>query len=128
MFLEKLEQMHTKYHSFLRPRRFGKSLAVSVMQHYYGKEDKADFQEIVSQNGFVRKFFEILKEGTQSGRVDRIFITGVSPVTLDSLTSGFNICDNLSTNLDMHDFMGFREPEVQVFLEGDGGELRLGKN
>jgi hypothetical protein len=42
-YLEKMEQMDTRYHFFLRPRRFGKSLAVSVMEYYYGKQHKADF-------------------------------------------------------------------------------------
>ena len=49
------------------------------------------FKELVSKNGKVRKWYEIIKEGTETV-VDRIFITGVAPITLDSLTSGFNIC------------------------------------
>ena len=48
------------------------------------------FKNLVSKNGKVRKWYEILKKGTESV-VDRIFITGVAPITLDSLTSGFNI-------------------------------------
>ena len=48
------------------------------------------FKTLVSKNGKVRKWYEILKKGTESV-VDRIFITGVAPITLDSLTSGFNI-------------------------------------
>ncbi|MDX1907846.1 MAG: AAA family ATPase, partial [Bacteroidia bacterium] len=53
--------------------------------------DLDHFQEIVSRQGWVRKFYEVIKSGTGQGTVDRIFMTGVSPVTLDSLTSGFNI-------------------------------------
>ena len=49
-----------------------------------------DFKQLVSKNGKVRKWYEILKKGTEN-IVDRIFITGVAPITLDSLTSGFNI-------------------------------------
>ncbi len=48
------------------------------------------FKELITKNGKIRKWFEILKKGTESV-VDRIFITGVTPITLDSLTSGFNI-------------------------------------
>jgi hypothetical protein len=68
----------------------------------------------------VRKFFEILKEGTASGVVDRIFITGVSPITLDSLTSGYNIGTDLTRDFNMHDFMGFTEAEVAGLLEMAG--------
>ena len=48
-----------------------------------------DFKNLVSKNGRVRKWYEILKKGTESV-VDRIFITGVAPITLDSLTSWIN--------------------------------------
>jgi len=42
----------------------------------------------------VRDFYETLKIGAKS-EVDRIFITGISPVMFDDLTSGFNISVNL---------------------------------
>lgn len=42
-----------------------------------------DFKDLVVKNGKIRKWYEILKEGTESV-VDRIFITGVAPITLDS--------------------------------------------
>ena len=45
-FLEQLENLSTKYHTFLRPRRFGKSLWVSVLQYYYGYEYRHRFQEL----------------------------------------------------------------------------------
>ncbi|NBC09418.1 MAG: AAA family ATPase [Bacteroidetes bacterium] len=241
-FLAHLDQLNTRYHSFLRPRRFGKSLSVSIMEHYYGKAHKDNFQRlfgqyyigqhptpranaylvlkldfsgvetsrpedvykhflskvkdgiietmrtypeiyaaedrerirqaeypslalqafisitkahkgeklfvlideydhftneiiafnyddfkaIVSQNGFVRKFYEVLKQGTGAGVVDRIFITGVSPVTLDSLTSGYNIGTDLTLDFNMHDFMGFTEAETASLLQMAGvpeGEL-----
>ncbi len=75
-----------------------------------------DFKEIVSRNGFVRKFYEVIKKGTGDGVIDRIFTTGISPITLDSLTSGFNIADNLTLDLNMHDMLGFREEEVAELL------------
>jgi hypothetical protein len=45
---------------------------------------------MVRANGLVRDFYETLKIGT-SDAVGRIFITGISPVMMDDLTSGFNI-------------------------------------
>ncbi len=233
MFIEKLEAWSNDFPVFLRPRRFGKSLFISMLHHYYGLEHKADFQtlfgnlyvgknpsiranaylvlsfefsridtasqestykgfwentllgaqaflatysdyftekdrehvlgqtspeavvktlfgvvhakkklpkiyllideydhfanellsfdfkrfkENVSRNGFVRKFYESFKTATRDGIIDRIFITGVSPITLDSLTSGFNIGDNISTNPIFHNMMGFTGAEVQNML------------
>ncbi|MDX1908339.1 MAG: AAA family ATPase [Bacteroidia bacterium] len=74
------------------------------------------FKSDVSRSGFVRKFYETLKTASGEGIVDRIFITGVSPITLDSLTSGFNISDNITVNPIFHDMMGFLDTEVEDML------------
>lgn len=81
-----------------------------------------DFKATVSRNGFVRKFYEALKTATRDGAISRMFITGVSPLTLDSLTSGFNIAKNLSLNPVFHDMMGFRQEETEVILRRIGIE------
>jgi Predicted AAA-ATPase/PD-(D/E)XK nuclease superfamily len=78
------------------------------------------FAKSVTENGFVRKFYEVLKTATWDGIVDRIFITGVSPVTVDSMTSGFNIGTNLSLRPAFHSMMGFVEKEVANILRGIG--------
>jgi hypothetical protein len=78
------------------------------------------FEKSVTENGFVRKFYEILKIATWDGVIDRLFITGVSPITLDSMTSGFNIGTSLSLHPKFHSMMGFEEHEVQGILENIG--------
>jgi hypothetical protein len=78
------------------------------------------FAKSVTENGFVRKFYESIKTATRDGIIDRLFITGVSPVTLDSMTSGFNIGSNISLRPLFHAMMGFEEAEVQGILEGIG--------
>ena len=232
-FIEKLEKWNSNFPVFLRPRRFGKSLFISTLHHYYGLEHTDDFQKLfghlyigqhptasannymvlrfefsridtgthestyqgfltnvllgartflgayktffseddkrtilaqqspeavvktifsiaksndiphkiyllideydhfanellsfdmvrfksnVTTNGFVHKFYESFKTATSEGIVDRIFITGVSPITLDSLISGFNISDNISLNPIFHDMMGFTHAEVEAIL------------
>ena len=75
------------------------------------------FTDSVSKNGFVRKFYETIKTATFDGVVKRLFVTGVSPITLDSLTSGFNISTNLSLDQQFHDMMGFTEAEVSKILQ-----------
>ena len=69
------------------------------------------FKSLVSKNGKVRKWYEILKEGTESV-IDRIFITGVAPITLDSLTSGFNIGSDKTQNFRFNEMMGFTKEEL----------------
>ena len=74
------------------------------------------FKSLVSKNGKVRKWYEILKEGTESV-IDRIFITGVAPITLDSLTSGFNICSDKTRDRDFNEMMGFTEEELKQIMK-----------
>ena len=74
------------------------------------------FKNLVSKNGKVRKWYEILKKGTESV-VDRIFITGVAPITLDSLTSGFNISSDKTQDERFNEMMGFTEKELKELME-----------
>ena len=78
------------------------------------------FSEIVSKNGFVRKFYETIKTATGAATVQRLFITGVSPITLDSLTSGFNIASGITLDRGFHNMMGFDEEEVTRILSKIG--------
>ncbi len=70
-----------------------------------------NFKELVSRNGKVRKWYEILKQGTETV-VDRIFITGVAPITLDSMTSGFNIGSDITRDREFNTMLGFTKEEL----------------
>ncbi len=74
------------------------------------------FLEIVGKGGFVRSFYEVLKGATQTGVVQKMFITGVTPITLDSLSSGFNIVDNISHDESFNAMAGFTQEEVDYSL------------
>ncbi len=74
------------------------------------------FKSLVSKNGKVRKWYEILKKGTESV-VDRIFITGVAPITLDSLTSGFNISKDITLDTRFNEMMGFTKNELIELMD-----------
>ena len=63
--------------------------------------------------GFYRSFFATLKTGTENGSIERLFVTGVSPVTMDDVTSGFNIGSNLSLRPEFNELLGFTEDEVR---------------
>ncbi|SFV71616.1 FIG00896785: hypothetical protein [hydrothermal vent metagenome] len=76
-----------------------------------------DFLNIVGKGGFVRSFYEVLKTATLSGIVHKMFITGVTPITLDSLSSGFNIVLNISSHKQFNATAGFTQKEVEYSLE-----------
>ncbi|SFV68529.1 Conserved protein [hydrothermal vent metagenome] len=76
-----------------------------------------DFLTMVGKGGFVRSFYEVIKTATLSNIVQKMFITGVTPITLDSLSSGFNIVSNISNEESFNAMAGFRQEEVDYSLE-----------
>ena len=68
--------------------------------------------------GFYRNFFGTLKAGTaEAGGIERLFVTGVSPVTMDDVTSGFNIGTNISLRPQFNEMLGFTEGEAGDMVE-----------
>ena len=66
------------------------------------------FHGLAHASGFYREYFKQYK-----GMFNRIFLMGVSPVTLDDLSSGYNIDWNISTDSRFNAMMGFSETEVR---------------
>lgn len=66
------------------------------------------YRAITHASGFYRDTFKLFK-----GMFERIFMTGVSPVTLDDLTSGFNIGWNVSMNPKLDKMLGFSTEDVR---------------
>ncbi len=83
---------------------------------YHGAEA---YHSFTHGGGFFRNFFATLKSGADrsGGGIDRLFITGVSPVTMDDVTSGFNIGRNISLHPDFNEMVGFTEAEVRRLVE-----------
>ena len=72
--------------------------------------------------GYLRQFFNTIK-GAAGNTLGRVFVTGVSPVTMDDLTSGFNIGTNYSLSPKFNEMTGFTEEEVREMLEYYGSVL-----
>ena len=77
------------------------------------------YEALTHGSGAFRDFFSVLKAATSgSGSpVARIFITGVSPVTMDDVTSGFNIGSNISHQYALNACCGFVVKEVEQMLD-----------
>ena len=75
-----------------------------------------DYESETHGEGYFRKFFNTVKAGTKTA-IERCFVTGVSPVTMDDVTSGFNIGTNYSLSSEFNELMGFTEREVREMLD-----------
>jgi hypothetical protein len=78
------------------------------------------YKTMVAANGMVRDFYERIKIAAKTSIVNRTFITGISPVMLDDLTSGYNIANILTLNPKYNEMMGFTQEEVEWLMRETG--------
>lgn len=77
------------------------------------------YEGILHGEGFVKVFYKAIKDATMDN-FDRIFMTGVSPIMLDDLTSGFNITMNYTLDQNLNGLMGFTREEVLNIMDEIG--------
>lgn len=81
-----------------------------------GQQDEL-YQTLTADEGFLKTFFKTLKAGRETGAVANIFITGVLPITMDELASGYNIATYLTLEPAFEAMLGFTQAEVGQLLD-----------
>ena len=79
---------------------------------------EARYRRLTHGEGFFRHFFAMLKGGAtgSDAGISRMFITGVSPLTMDDVTSGFNIGWNITNDERFNGLVGFSEEDVKEMI------------
>jgi hypothetical protein len=75
------------------------------------------YRELTADDSFLKTFFKTLKEGRELGTITNIFITGVLPITIDDMASGFNIASFISLEAEFEAMLGFTQLELNKLLE-----------
>ena len=75
------------------------------------------YRELTADSSFLKGFFKTLKEGRKNGVISNIFITGVLPITIDDLASGFNIARIITLDPEFEAMLGFTQSEVDRLLD-----------
>uniref|UniRef100_A0A7C4MPV0 AAA family ATPase n=1 Tax=Desulfatirhabdium butyrativorans TaxID=340467 RepID=A0A7C4MPV0_9BACT len=75
-------------------------------------DNRKRYEALVFEEGPLRTLFKAIKASTSESLFDRIFITGVSPVVMSDITSGYNIAKNIYHHPKTNDLCGFRSDEV----------------
>ncbi|MBF0121012.1 MAG: AAA family ATPase [Desulfobacterales bacterium] len=83
------------------------------------------YMSVTHAGGFLRSFFAIIKGGTETKTIDRIFVTGVSPLLLADVTSGFNIGTNISMWEEFSEMIGVNYNELSDIIEYYISENRI---
>ncbi|UCH92483.1 MAG: AAA family ATPase [Candidatus Aminicenantes bacterium] len=75
------------------------------------------YRELMADNSFLKNFFKTLKNGTKHRTIATTFITGVLPLTIDDLASGYNIADFITLKEKFETMMGFTQQETDQLID-----------
>lgn len=75
------------------------------------------YQNLTSDESFFKTFFKTLKSGRQLGAIANTFVTGVLPITMDDLASGYNIGSFITLNPGFGEMLGYTQTEVDQLLD-----------
>ena len=115
---------HEKFNT-LTMRLKGSGLALYITIDEYDNftntilaESRESYEALCHGDGFFKQFFNELKLATTGtdAPVTRLFVTGVTPVTMDDVTSGFNIASNISLNPAFATLTGFTHGDLRDML------------
>jgi len=99
------------------------NFANEVMAAQLGGKDR--YATLVHGEGILKTLFKAIKALSSGQGLDRIFITGVSPVVMSDISSGYNVAKDISFRPEYHDLCGFHAGEVAGVLGEIGEECGL---
>ncbi|WP_353571789.1 AAA family ATPase [Candidatus Albibeggiatoa sp. nov. BB20] len=77
----------------------------------------SDYPALVRGEGIIKTLFKVIKGLSAGQGIDRVFITGVSPVVMSDVSSGYNVAKNISLRPEYADLCGFHEQEIIQVLK-----------
>ena len=92
------------------------------------REKKDIYEALVYEEWPLKTLFKAVKSATDGSGFDRSFITGVSPVVMSDITSGYNIAENIYLDSEFNDLCGFHEKEIKKALNAVSAECGLKEN
>ncbi len=74
------------------------------------------YNEVIAKDSFFKTFFKVIKDGLGNGSIAGFYMTGVLPITIDDLTSGFNVAELISFEPSFANMLGFTQSETEDYL------------
>ena len=79
----------------------------------HNQGDKPRYRALLEGEGVLKTLFKVIKAGASQGAIARVFITGVSPVVMSDMTSGYNVSTNISLDPRFYALCGILPNELQ---------------
>ena len=96
---------------------FTNELVVSGRDMEYNAVCGHDAKGDATRESFLKAFFKSFKAGLADGTVGRTYFTGVLPITLDDLSSGYNVGTIVNLNPDLLGLVGFTQAQVERYVD-----------
>jgi len=113
--------------AILAQRQLSLYLFIDEYDHFANNllvsQGETAYRELTHGDGFFKSFFALLKGAAGTGGLARLFITGVSPLTMDDVTSGFNIGKNISLHPHFNGMLGFNHTEMADLFHAFGQDF-----
>ncbi len=87
-----------------------------AIYYQYASEEENEYLNILRSGGFFRGFFEIIKFGTATS-VDKVYITGILPITIADMNSGYNIAKWITFDKKYSNMLGFTYAETENLID-----------
>ncbi|MEN8216969.1 MAG: AAA family ATPase [Pseudomonadota bacterium] len=84
---------------------------------------KNRYDTLLSGEGLLKTVFKTVKSASAGRGLDRVFISGISPVVLSDITSGYNVAENIYSKF--NDLCGFHQDEIESVLRQILAECQL---
>lgn len=91
------------------------NFANEVLVHDAGNTKR--YYDLLESEGIVKTLFKVIKGSVSEGKIARVFITGVSPLVLSDMTSGYNVATNISLETRFNTLCGITHEELQGLVE-----------
>ncbi|MBI4646054.1 MAG: AAA family ATPase [Bacteroidia bacterium] len=89
--------------------------ALAILYQYAPTEEN-EYLNILRKGGFFRAFFEAIKDGLKTS-VDKVYITGILPITIADMNSGFNVAEWVTFEEELINMLGITESEFNSLLD-----------
>ncbi len=90
-----------------------------------GPKGTSRYEELVTGEGILKTVFKAVKAASAGRGLDKVFITGVSPLVMSDMTSGYNVAVNIYLRAEFNDLCGFREAELTAVVTNLVAECQL---
>jgi len=114
---------HRLFAAFIREydNHFNESIYLIIDEYDQGANEALatsleSFKDLTRSGGILKTFYSQIKELASSGPIARVFITGVTSIQLDSMTSGFSIAENITNDARFATMFGFTESELKELI------------